>query len=120
MVLIFTGNEQIDKDLSKVIHDSRVVYYPDYVLQEEEAKILIIAVQNNKFNFKDFIFKVRKRDIRIILLLEDDKQPELEYALKLGIYDIIFDPFEISEIQNKITKPTQFSEISKYIWKIIE
>ena len=61
MVLIFTGKEQLDKDLNKKIPNSRVVYYPDYVLQEEKAETLIITVQPNKFNFKDFLFKVRKK-----------------------------------------------------------
>lgn len=57
MVLIFTGNEQLDKDLSKIIEDNRIVYYPDYVLEEKEAEILIVALQPNKFNFKDFLLK---------------------------------------------------------------
>lgn len=35
MVLIFTDNEQLDRDLSKKIDDSRIVYYPDYVLEEK-------------------------------------------------------------------------------------
>ena len=55
MVLIFTGTEQLDKDLSKKIINSRVVYYPDYVLEEPEATVLIATVQNNKYNFKDSI-----------------------------------------------------------------
>ena len=29
MVLIFTDNEKLDRDLSKKIDDSRIVYYPD-------------------------------------------------------------------------------------------
>lgn len=120
MTLIFTGNEQLDKELSTTIKDSRIVYYSDYVLEEKEAKILITAVQNNKFNFKDFIFKVREKNIRVILILENDRQKELDYALKLGIYDIIFDPFEIKDIRNIIKKPTEFSAISKYIYHMLE
>lgn len=120
MVLIFTGKEQLDKDLNKKIPDSRVVYYPDYVLQEEKAKTLIITVQPNKFNFKDFLFKVRKKDIQVILILENSKVKELKDALILGIYDIVFDPFSLEDICNKIEKPTQFSKIANYIEDIIE
>lgn len=120
MVLIFTGKEQLDKDLNKKIPDSRVVYYPDYVLQEEKAKTLIITVQPNKFNFKDFLFKVRKKDIQVILILENSKVKELKDALILGIYDIVFDPFTLDDICNKIEKPTQFSKIANYIEDIIE
>lgn len=120
MVLIFTGKEQLDKDLNKKIPDSRVVYYPDYVLQEEKAKTLIITVQPNKFNFKDFLFKVRKKDIQVILILENSKVKELKDALILGIYDIIFDPFTLDDVCNKLEHPSSFSKISNFIEDIIE
>ena len=45
MVLIFTDNEQLDRDLSKKIDDSRIVYYPDYVLEEKDATTLIATIQ---------------------------------------------------------------------------
>ena len=54
MVLVFTDNEQLNRDLSKQIEDSRIVYYPDYVLEEKEATTLIASVQPNKYNFRDF------------------------------------------------------------------
>lgn len=120
MVLIFTDNEQLDRDLGKSIEDSRIVYYPDYVLEEQEATILIATPQPNKYNFKDFMFKVREKNIQVILILENDKSKELKDALTLGIYDIVFDPFSLEDIIRKITNPNQFSEISKYIKDILE
>ena len=120
MVLIFTDNEQLDRDLSKKIEDSRIVYYPDYVLEEKEASTLIATIQPNKYNFKDFMFKVREKNIQVILILENDKVKELKDALLLGIYDIVFDPFDLEDIIKKITTPTPFSEISKYIKDILE
>lgn len=119
MVLIFTDNEQLDRDLSKKIEDSRIVYYPDYVLEEKQATTLIATLQPNKYNFKDFMFKVRERNIQVILILENDKVKELKDALMLGIYDIIFDPFDLEDICKKIKNPNQFSKISKYIKDII-
>ena len=86
MVLIFTDNEQLDRDLSKKIEDSRIVYYPDYVLEEKQATTLIATLQPNKYNFKDFMFKVRERNIQVILILENDKVKELKDALTLGIH----------------------------------
>lgn len=115
MVLIFTDNEQLDKDLNKKIKDSRIVYYTDYILQESETTTLIATLQPNKYNFKDFMFKVREKNIQVILILENDKVKELKDALFLGIYDIIFDTFELDDICNKIQNPSKFSEISKYI-----
>lgn len=115
MVLIFTDNEQLDKDLNKKIKDSRIVYYTDYILQESETTTLIATLQPNKYNFKDFMFKVREKNIQVILILENDKVKELKDALFLGIYDIIFDTFELDDICNKIQNPSKFSEISKYV-----
>ena len=120
MILIFTDNEQLDKDLSKRINDSRIVYYPDYILEENQATTLIATLQPNKYNFKDFMFKVRSKNIQVIILLENDKVKELKDALALGIYDIIFDPFTLDEVTEKITNPNKFSEVSKYIKDILE
>ena len=119
MVLIFTDNEQLDRDLNKKIEDSRIVYYSDYVLEEKQATTLIASLQPNKYNFKDFMFKVREKNIQVILILENDKVKELKDALMLGIYDIIFDPFDLEDICKKIKNPNQFSKISKYIKDII-
>lgn len=120
MVLIFTDNEQLDRDLNKQIEDSRIVYYPDYVLEEKDATTLIATVQPNKYNFKDFMFKVREKNIQVILILENDTVKELKEALTLGIYDIILDPFSLEDVTKKITNPSMFSEISKYIKDILE
>ena len=120
MVLIFTDNEQLDKDLNKKIQNSRIVYYPDYILEEKEAKILIATIQPNKYNFKEFMFKVRQKNIQVILILENEKVTELKDALILGIYDIIFDPFTLEDITNKIANPSSFSDVSKYVKHILE
>ena len=120
MVLIFTDNEQLDKDLNKKIQNSIIVYYPDYILEEKEAKILIATIQPNKYNFKDFMFKARQKNIQVILILENEKVTELKDALILGIYDIVFDPFTLEDIINKIKNPTLFSDVSKYVKHILE
>ena len=120
MVLIFTDNEQLDRELSKKIEDSRIVYYPDYVMEEKEATTLIVTLQPNKYNFKDFMFKVREKNLQVILILENEKVKELKDALLLGIYDIVFDPFDLEDITRKINNPNPFSEISKYIKDILE
>lgn len=120
MVLIFTDNEQLDRYLSKKIENSRIVYYPDYILEEQQATTLIATIQPNKYNFKDFMFKVREKNLQVILILENDKVKELKDALTLGIYDFVFDPFDLDDVIKKITNPSQFSEISKYIKSILE
>lgn len=119
MILIFTGNEQLDKELNKSIKNSRVVYYTDYILEEDEATILIATVQNNKYNFKDFMYKVREKNIRVILLLENQKVKELNDALMLGIYDIIFDPFSIDDVIKSVNVQAPFSHVAKYVKKLL-
>ena len=119
MILIFTGNEQLDKELNSSIKDSRVVYYTDYILEENEAKILIATVQNNKYNFKELMYQVRKKNIRVILLLENPKVKELRDALILGIYDIIFDPFTIEEVKKSVNVQKPFSEVAEYVKKLL-
>ena len=119
MVLIFTDNEQLDRDLNKKIEDSRIVYYPDYILEEKQANTLIATLQPNKYNFKDFMFKVREKNIQVILILENEKVKELKDALMLGIYDIIFDPFYLEDICKKIRIPSSFSDISEYMKDIL-
>ena len=120
MVLIFTDNEQLDRELNKKIEDSRIVYYPDYILQENTATTLIATIQPITYNFKDFMFKVREKNIQVILILENENVKELKAALTLGIYNIIFDPFDLDEVLDKIKNPSQFSNISKYIKNILE
>lgn len=120
MVLIFTENEQLNNDLNKKIEDSRIVYYPEYILEEKEATTLIATVQPNKYNFKDFMFKVRQKNIQVILILENEKVKELKDALMLGIYDLIFNSFDIEDVIQKITNPNPFSKVSQYIKEFLE
>ncbi|MCI8396435.1 MAG: hypothetical protein HFJ52_01755 [Clostridia bacterium] len=120
MVLIFTDNEELDRELNKKIANSRIVYYPDYILEESQATTLIATIQPNKYNFLDFMLKVRTKNIQVILLLENENIKELKSALTLGIYDIIFDPFDLDDINNLIINPSKFSNISKYIKDIME
>ncbi len=119
MILIFTGNEQLDKELNKHIKNSRVVYYTDYILEEEEATTLIATIQNNKYNFKEFMYQVRQKNIRVILLLENPKVKELKDALILGIYDIVFDPFTIDDVVKLTNVPKPFSEVATHIKNIL-
>ncbi|MCI8470440.1 MAG: hypothetical protein HFJ35_02955 [Clostridia bacterium] len=120
MVLIFTDNEQLDRDLNKKIEDSRIVYYTDYILEEQQATTLIATIQPNKYNFKDFMFKVREKNIQVILILEDENVKELKDALMLGIYDIILNQFDLDDVCQKITNPNSFSKVSKYIKNFLE
>ena len=61
------------------------------------------------------MFKVREKDIRVILILENEKSKELKDALLLGIYDLVFDNFSLEDIEKLVKVPSSFSSVSKYI-----
>ena len=52
MVLIFTDNEILNKDLNKNIENSRVVYYPDYILEANKPNTAFVLKQIKKNNVK--------------------------------------------------------------------
>ena len=38
----------------------------------------------------------------------------------LGIYDFVFDPFDLEDVCKKITNPNPFSKVSQYIKNFLE
>ena len=118
MTIIFTENDDLNLELEKNIEGSRIAFYTKYLLEEKEADIAILSVQDNKFEFERFLFELRKKNIRIILLLENEKIKEAEIAIRLGIYDIIFGTFEISDILKLVKNPNNFSDIAELYRKI--
>lgn len=123
MTIIFTENDELNEELEKNIEGSRIAFYTKYLLEEKEANIVILSVQDNKFEFEKFLFELRKRNIRVILLLENEKAKETEIALRLGIYDLIFGTFTIKDVLKLVKNANNFSDISesyKKIYKIEE
>ena len=118
LTIIFTENDELNEELEKNIADSRVAFYTKYLLEEKDADIVILSVQNNKFEFEKFSYQLRKRNIRVILLLENEKVKEVEIALRLGIYDFIFGSFEISDITKLIKEKSKFSDVARLYKKI--
>lgn len=116
MVILFTGIETLDnvlkQELDKEKISSRVAFYEDYPVQEEKCDIVVLSPHINlKLPFKDYLFALRQRDRRIILLLGNADSEHLGYALALGIYDIIFDPVTPYKIINYIKNPAKFSDV---------
>lgn len=123
VVIIYTENDDLNEELERNIEGSRIAFYTKYLIEEREADTVIISVQENKFEFEKFIFELRKRNIRIILLLESADARETEIAIRLGIYDLLFGTFSIDEVLRLVNNPNHFSniaEIYKRIYKIEE
>lgn len=111
MILIYTGMEQLDKTLAEKIPDSKLILYPDFLLQEEGETVVLSPHINVSLPFKDFLFALRQQDKRVILIVGDRNSQYIGYALALGIYDIIFDPVDEEKIIKRINNPAKFSDV---------
>lgn len=120
MTIIFTENDEVNQELEKNIEGSRIAFYTKYLLEEKEAQIVILSVQDNKFEYEKFLYELRKKNIRIILLLENEKSKETEIALRLGIYDLIFGPFTIGQVLKLVKNANNFSDIAGIYNKIFK
>lgn len=120
MTIVFTENDELNQELEKNIEGSRIAFYTKYLLEEKEAKTVILSVQDNKFEFEKFLYELRKKNIRIILLLENEKSKETEIALRLGIYDLIFGPFTIGQVLKLVKNANNFSDIAEIYKKVFK
>ena len=120
MVIIYTGNNEIDKILEDEIKGSMVVSYSDFIIEDDKFKnqIVILATCAIEKELREYLYELRDKDIRVILLINNEKSEETKIALEMGIYDIIFGSFYPSQIKNLIDNPRKFSDISKLYKKI--
>jgi len=111
MVLIYTGFGEFDEAVAKQINDAKLIFYPDFLLEEKGEVVVTSPKINTRIPFKDFLFALRQQDKRIILILGTKDSPYLGYALALGIYDIIFDPVTPEKVIERINNPSKFSDV---------
>jgi len=114
MIVIYTGIEEIDKELQKNIKDSIVAHYAEYLIENDtfEGQTVIISPQAIEGDLHEFLFTLKEMNMRIILLLRNKRQPEVKLALQLGIYDILYGNFYPSQIKEMIEHPKNFKDIS--------
>ncbi len=115
MVVIYTGIEEIDRELQQELKDSIVAHYSDYLIENNtfENQTAIISPQAIEDDIHEFLFTLKKMNIRIILLLKNEKQEETKIALQLGIYDILYGNFYPSQIKEIIEHPRKFKDVSE-------
>lgn len=119
MVYIYTGIEKLDELLKQKLNenkiDAEIVFYSDYLLNEKNKDkfdtIILVPQKDTKMPFKDFLFALRQKDKRIVLLLGNEQSEHLGYALALGIYDIVFDPVTPEKILHVVKNPAKFSNV---------
>jgi len=121
MVFICTGIEKLDELLKHELKEnkieSEIIFYADYLLEEKSRDLydtVILAPREDiKLPFKDFLFALRQRDKRVILLPGNEESKHLGYALALGIYDIVFDPVTPEKVVNAVKNPAKFSDVQR-------
>lgn len=115
MIIIYTGIEEIDKEIQMNITDSIVAHYSDYLIENSTFKgqTAIISPQAVDGDLHEFLFRLKQMDMRVILLIKDKRQEETKLALQLGIYDILFGNFYPSQIKEIIEHPKNFKDISE-------
>ncbi len=115
MIVIYTGSNEIDKILEAELKGSMVVSYSDFIIEDDKFKnqTAIIAASSIETDLREYLFLLRSKNIRVILLLKNDKQEDTKIALENGIYDLIFGNFYPSQIKNIIDNPKTFSDIAK-------
>ena len=107
MIVIYTGIEEVDKEIQANLR-------ADYLIESNtfENQIAIISPQAIEGDLEEYLFILKKMNIRVILLLKNQKQEETKLALQLGIYDIVYGNFYPSQIQDIVEHPKSFKDIS--------
>ena len=115
MIVIYTGIEEIDKEIQSNLRDSIIAHYSDYLIENNtfEGQTVIISPQAVEGDLHEFLYMLKQMNMRVILLLKNQKQEETKLALQLGIYDIVFGNFYPSQIKDIIEHPKNFRDISE-------
>lgn len=120
MIVIYTGIEEIDKEIQKKLKNSIIAHYSDYLIENNtfENQTVIISPEAITTDLQEFLFILKQMNVRIILLLKNSKQKETKIALELGIYDLIFGNFYISQIKDIVEHPKEFKDIADIYIKV--
>lgn len=120
MIVICTGIEEIDKEIQRELKDATIAYYSDYLIEsnELENQTVIISKQAIEGDLQEFLFILKQKNIRVILLLKEENQEDTQIALQLGVFDIVYGNFYASQIKEIIEKPRTFKDISNLYKKI--
>ena len=96
------------------LRDSIIARYSEYLIENNtfEGQTVIISPQAFEGDLHEFLFTLKKMDMRVILLLKNQKQEETRLALQLGIYDILYGNFYPSQIKEIVEKPRNFKDVS--------
>jgi len=124
MIIIYTGNHEIDKILEEEIKGSMVVSYSDFIIEDNkfENQTVIISASAIERDLREYLYRLRSLNIRVIVIFKNEKQESdlIKITLETGIYDLIFGNFYPSELKNIIDKPRTFKDVSNMYKKVFD
>lgn len=124
MIIIYTGNHEIDKILEEEIKGSMVISYSDFIIEDNkfENQTVIISASAIERDLREYLFRLRSLNIRVIVIFKNEKEESklVKTTLEMGIYDLIFGNFYPSELKNIIDKPRIFKDVSKIYKRIFK
>ena len=114
MIIIYTGIEEIDREIQEEIRDTIIANYSDYLIENDTFKNQTVILSSNAVqgDLHEYLFTLKQMNMRIILLIKSKKDDAVKVALQLGIYDMIFGNFYPSQIRELLDKPKNFTDIS--------
>lgn len=115
MIVIYTGIEEVDEEIQGNLRDSIIAHYSDYLIESNtfENQTVILSPDAIEDDLQEYLFLLKQMNIRVILLLKNQKQEATKIALQLGIYDMVFGNFYPSQIKEIIEHPKSFRDISE-------
>lgn len=124
MIIIYTGNHEIDKILEEEIKGSMVISYSDFIIEDNkfENQTVVISASAIERDLREYLFRLRSLNIRVIVIFKNEKEESelIKTTLEMGIYDLIFGNFYPSELKNIIDKPRTFKDVSKIYKRIFK
>ncbi len=115
MIVIYTGIEEVDEEIQGNLRDSIIAHYSDYLIESNtfENQTVILSPDAIEDDLQEYLFLLKQMNIRVILLLKNQKQEATKIALQLEIYDMVFGNFYPSQIKEIIEHPKSFRDISE-------
>ena len=119
-VVLATGNPALDDALRRALADSRVAVVGDPVYYREalertdiigDAGVVIIAAGlDGTIQLDEVMRRMRRRNLRVLLLAGSLGKEGLKKARELGVYDILPDPVSPEDIVRRLLSPATFAD----------
>lgn len=123
-MILATGINKLDTALKDRIGEAYIVGYKEHILKGEYAGQTVVTspILGGAMPFDKFLFELKKRSMRVILLLDNRQNPLFMKALSYGILDILLyeemDGITVDSILDLVENPKTIDAYEKHIERI--